>query len=278
MSLNIPVSVIITTKNEEPRIAVCLAALSDFDDVWVVDSYSDDATQAIAEAEGARVIFYIWNGAYPKKRQWCLDMLDLKYNAVFFVDADEIVPQALVAEIAALKWDGHAGFFVQGAYVCEGRILKHGLRNNKLALFDHRAIEFPVVDDIGLEGMGEIEGHYQPVLKEGYHDAKIGQLSTPLVHHAYDERWEERHLRYAAWEAGMNARGAWPRDPRALRQFIKVMFRRLPFRGCAAFVHCYIYKGGFLDGAVGLRFAFSRARYYRMISNANRAQGKSDVS
>ncbi|MEZ5814472.1 MAG: glycosyltransferase family 2 protein [Alphaproteobacteria bacterium] len=268
----IPVSVIVTTKNEEGRIGACLAALQAFDDVWVVDSNSEDRTREIARAYGARVEDFEWNGAYPKKRGWCLDHLDLKYERVFFVDADEVVPGALVDEIAALNW-ACAGYFVSGQYVFEGRQLRHGLRNNKLVLFDRRKVAFPVVDDLGIEGMGEMEGHYQPVLKG---TGKLGQLQTPLVHQAYEDgpSWEARHFRYAHWEAGMNAQDAWPEDPVKWRQRLKRVFRALPFRGGAAFVHCYVFKLGFLDGWAGYRFARSRARYYRMILDASKARGR----
>ena len=267
-----PVSVIITTKNEERRIGACLEVLSRFDDVWVVDSDSSDQTQQIARKAGARIKNYVWDGCYPKKRQWCLENLALKYEWVFFVDADEIVPRGLVDEIAGLDWCA-AGYFVKGLYEFEGRFLHHGLCNNKLALLDRRKVEFPVVDDLDIEGMGEIEGHYQPVLKNGFENEDIGQTETPLLHYAYDDlqSWEERHHRYARWEAGMNAKGAWPVDPRPVRQFAKEAFRNVPFRGVVAFVHCYIFKLGFLDGAAGYRFARSRARYYRMISDASKA-------
>lgn len=267
----IPVSVIVTTKNEERRIGACLAALRRFDDVWVVDSHSADRTGVIARRAGARVVNFRWNGAYPKKRQWCLDHLDLRYERVFFVDADEHVPAALIDEIAGLDWRA-AGYFVSGRYEFQGRCLRYGLRNNKLALFDRRRAAFPVVDDLDLPGMGEIEGHYQPVLTGG--DAP-GRLRTPLIHRAYDDAagWAARHARYARWEAGMEAKKAWPADPSRCRQWLKLLFRALPLRAAAAFAHCYIFRMGFLDGLAGYRFACSRARYYRMIAAAGKAPG-----
>lgn len=279
-SAAIPISVIVTTKNEEVRIEACLKALvGAFDEVLVVDSCSSDATQEIARARGAMVQNYTWDGRYPKKRQWCLDALELKHDFVFFVDADEVVPLGLIDEIAALNLTSGtvAGYFVRGSYVFEGRKLLHGLCNNKLALFDRRKIGFPVVDDLNIDGMGEIEGHYQPVLKAGFEGDTLKQLKVPLIHEAYGDgdAWEARHLRYASWEAGMNARGAWPKDPDLARQMLKQFFRNMPFRGAAAFVHSYIFKFGFLDGPQGYRFARSRGRYYRMISDASKAMGRS---
>jgi glycosyltransferase involved in cell wall biosynthesis len=266
MSVKIPVSVVVVTKNEAGRIARCVSALRFFDDIWVLDSGSADETQAIAHAAGARVHGFKWNGAYPKKRQWALERLELAYDRVFFVDADEIVTPGLVSEIAALDW-ACAGYFVPGQYVFAGKVLLHGLRNSKLCLFDRTKMAFPVVDDLGLEGMGEIEGHYQPVLKAGCEGLAIGRLGEALIHEACDdmEAWEERHWRYACWEAGMSARNAWPRDPDPAREWMKRWFRASPLRPLIAFLHSYVLKGGFLDGRAGYGFAKTRARYYRMV-------------
>lgn len=261
--MSIPVSVIVVTKNEEANIGRCLAALGDFSEVVVVDSGSDDRTQEIALAAGARVVNFAWNGHYPKKRQWCLDTLALKHDWVFFVDADEVVTPELAREMAALDF-ARAGYFVKGLYVREGRVLRYGLRNNKLALLDRRRVHFPVVDDLDLPGMGEIEGHYQPVPKAR---ERVGQLRAPLLHHAYQSReaWRERHERYAKWERGMNAKQAWPDDPAAARRVLKRIFRALPLRGAAAFFHSYIIKLGFLDGGAGLKFAADRYYYYNLV-------------
>lgn len=264
--MKIPLSVIVITRNEEAHIGRCLDALYEFAEVVVVDSASTDKTQEIAAAKGARVVNFEWSGVYPKKRQWCLDVLDLAHDVVFFVDADEIVTPALAEEIRALDFAA-AGYFVKGQYVFEGRLLRFGLCNNKLALLDRRKIEFPVVDDLDIPGMGEIEGHYQPVLKTGFEQHKTGQLRTPLLHEAYEDAqgWQARHERYAAWERGMDERGAWPEEVSVGRFLAKRVFRALPFRGLAAFVHCYVWKLGILDGARGWRFAQTRRDYYRMI-------------
>jgi glycosyltransferase involved in cell wall biosynthesis len=157
----IPASVIVATRNEERRIVRCLEALQAFDEIIVADSRSTDRTQELAAQNGASVIDFAWNGRYPKKRQWCLDHLPLRHDWVFFVDADEIVTKELTEEIRALNFQA-PGYFVRGAYIFEGKPLRHGLQNNKLALLDRRRMEFPVVDDLDMPGMGEIEGHYQP--------------------------------------------------------------------------------------------------------------------
>lgn len=260
----IPVSVIIATKNEERNLPACLAALKNFDEIIVVDSGSTDRTTEIARKGGAVVNPFQWNNGYPKKRQWCLDHVPTRHNWIFFVDADEVLTPQLVDEIRQLPFNC-AGYFVRGRYIWNGTVLRHGLKNNKLVLLDRHKFKFPVVDDLDLPGMGEMEGHYQPVLRT---DGMIGQLHCELNHNAAESEaeWLARHQRYAAWERGMNARNAWPDDPVRWRQVLKKAFRRLPARGMIAFLHSYILKRGILDGRAGLDFARKRATYYRMIT------------
>ena len=261
----IPVTVIIAARNEAARIERCLAALGRFDEIIVLDSGSTDGTGEKARNLGARIENFTWDGKYPKKRQWALDNLRLKHDWIFFVDADEVVTPKLCDDIAGLfsVSPSCAGYFVRGLYVIDGRVLRHGIANNKLCLFDRRRIAFPVVGDLDLPGMGEVVGHYQPVLKGG---GKIGNIHAPLLHYAYEGGgWEERHARYAAWERGMNARNAWPRDPVAWRQALKLMFRNMPLRAETAFVHSFILKAGFFDGYAGFQLARDRWRYYRQI-------------
>lgn len=294
--MRIPISVLVVTKGAGAVLPRCLGALSAFDEVVVIDTPTGDATAEIALEQGAAYIPYQWNGQYPKKRQWCLDTLPLKHDWVLFVDADEVVTGALVEELSTLfcvpdlirdpgascagsriksGTQGVCGYFVSGQYVWNGRLLEHGLRNNKIALLDRRKMMFPVVGDLDCQGMGEIEGHYQPVLREPHPlpnpsplgRGVIGRISAPLLHYANHspEEWGERHLRYAAWERCMNRKGAWPEDPVMWRNIMKKVLRESRLKPYVAFLHSYVLKRGFMDGAAGLDFARSRYVYYKMI-------------
>jgi len=271
---DIPITVIVVTKNEEKALGRCLEALQNFKEIIIVDSHSADQTLEVAQNYGARAVLYQWDGVYPKKRQWCLDNLKTKHDWIFFVDADEVLTPDLIEQLRKLD-KTKAGYFIKGRYVWQGKVLRYGLQNKKLALFNKHKIEFPVLDDLDLP-MGEIEGHYQPVLKPEYKGDPIGCLSCPLLHHAYEDMasWQKRHQKYALWEAGMIKRRGYPPDPSTLRQGLKKLFRRLPFRAELAFIHCFILKFGFMDGPAGYRFAKSRCDYYKMVSNALSASSK----
>lgn len=263
------ISVLVTTLNEAENLPRCLSPLQNFDEVIVIDSGSQDETVTITKSFGARVENFNWNGEYPKKRQWCLDNLEMKNDFIFFIDGDEEITPALIKEIDNMDLKA-AGYFVKGQYVWKGTPLKHGLTNNKLVLFNRHKVEFPIVNDLDVEGMGEMEGHYQPVLKKERQSEKIGQLRNPMLHYAYnnEEQWQQRHERYAKWEAEMIKRKVYPVDPDSIREFLKQNFRNMPFRDVTAFMHSYIIKLGFLDGGAGYQFAKSRFHYYKMVSRA----------
>ncbi|EGG37114.1 glycosyltransferase family 2 protein [Paenibacillus sp. HGF5] len=268
MKNKIPVSVIIMTKNEEKNIAKCLASVSAFDEVFVVDSNSTDRTCAIAREMGAHVINFTWNGQYPKKKQWCLEELPFRNDYVFYVDADEEATPRLVAEIEGLfqeKRDLAAGYFVAYDYVFMNKVLKHGHRMYKLVLFHRRLGRFLDHDDLSASNMWEVEGHYQPQI-----DGSTGVLSSCMVHYDHDSLFDyfAKHNRYSDWEAVVRTNGGFRNLNESqifIRSLQKKLFDRMPLKWAVAFIHSYIIKLGFLDGSAGFHYAFARSVYYWQI-------------
>ena len=266
------ISVIVVTRNEEKKLHSCLKALrAHFSDIWVVDSASTDKTRDIARSYGAHVVEFIWDRQGQRKYGWCLDHLEGLAEWVLFVDADEIMTDALAFEIKSMELK-EAAYFIKSRYCVEGQILKHGLQNNKLSLLHRKKMKFPIVNDHDLELLGDIEGHYQPVRRAGYKGERIGQLKEYLIHDTQinGSEWDEKHKRYASWEAIMDKRRAWPRETSLKRIMLKFIFKRLPFRPHIAFMHSYIFKLGLLDGAVGYKLAKSRYNYYKLVKEARR--------
>jgi glycosyltransferase involved in cell wall biosynthesis len=60
-------SVLVPVKNEAANLHDCLASVSFAREIVVVDSASTDSTAAIAEAAGAKVVQFVWNGKFPRK-------------------------------------------------------------------------------------------------------------------------------------------------------------------------------------------------------------------
>lgn len=270
---DIPVSVVVMTRDEAACLPHCLAGLTRFAEVFVVDSASRDGTATIAAAWGARVTPFCWNGRLPKKKQWCLDNLPFRHDWALFVDADEVVTAELAQEIAALLAAGPppcAGYYITGRPVFLGRTLRHGWVNRKLALLDRRRARFPALDDLDVSLMWEVEGHFQPAL-----DGPAGRLRAPLLH---DDRkplaaWFIRHARYAQWEATLQEDGRLDRldatEPPARRRAKKI-YRRLPLRPLAVFIIAYVLRLGFLDGVAGLYHALGRAFYCWQVDASRR--------
>jgi len=250
------ITAIICTKNERENLPHSLPLLQHyFDEVLVVDSHSTDGTQNHATHH------FTWNGHYPKKRQWILDHIPTRHDWVFMVDADEIITDDFVREVKNLDFRAD-GYFVRSAIVWKGNILKYGLKNNKLCLFHKAKFYYPIVDDLDMTGMGEMEGHYQPIPRN---NAIIGQIITPILHHDRKGDWHTRHHKYALWEAAMNTHQAWPKDPVPWREFLKKRLRASRFRPALIFLWGFMIKCGFMDGRDGYDYACARAWYVAQI-------------
>jgi len=97
-------SAIVTTFNEEGNIADCLATLGFADEILVVDSFSTDATAAIAAAvPKTRVLTHAYAGNGPQCN-WATD--HAAHPWVLIGDADERVTPALAREIGDLLEKG----------------------------------------------------------------------------------------------------------------------------------------------------------------------------
>ena len=260
----IPLSVVIMTKNEELRLPACLQSLrGEFPAVFVVDSNSTDKTCAIAEAAGAKVVNFTWNGKYPKKKQWSLETLPFPNDWILYVDADERLTPELIAELKSISWDNLndvGAYWISADPMWLGRRLRHGQSNNKICLQHRTRSVFPVVDDLDT-AKNEVEGHYQPVIK-GETRALIARMThdcDPL------SGWFRRHVHYAEIAAVMQDR-ALSRHEKGFRAFCKNLFYKLPFQGFIIFLYGYIWRRGFLDGREGLDYALARAWYYELIA------------
>jgi glycosyltransferase involved in cell wall biosynthesis len=100
----VPVSCYIRTLNEERKIGPVLASVRDLvEETVVVDSGSTDATVAIADAMGARVIRQAWLGNGRQKR---VGEDHCRNDFLLDLDADEVVSPELATEIRALFADG----------------------------------------------------------------------------------------------------------------------------------------------------------------------------
>src|SRR5215469_16297386 len=95
------ISVLILTKNEERDLPECLASVSWSDDIHVFDSFSTDATVAIAQQAGAYVHQRAFDN-YAAHRNVALTTIPFKHPWVFIPDADERPTPELSREMQQL--------------------------------------------------------------------------------------------------------------------------------------------------------------------------------
>lgn len=263
----IPVSVIVLTKNEETAIEDCINSARDFMQILVVDSKSTDKTIEIASSLGASIINFEWNGKYPKKKQWALNLPEVKFDWVLFIDADERITPSLARQIERFLAEPiskrYAAIEIPLSYSFAGKRLRWGLRMYKRAFLNRRHCEFPVIDDLEVSNMWEVEGHYQPIVKEGI----VGSFKSFLIHEDPDSLFHyfARHNRYSDWEAFLFNRPEVNAIVQKARTGQGKIFNRLPFKSFLIFFYSYVLKLGFLDGKPGFHFAVSRSYYYWQI-------------
>ena len=78
------ITIIVPVKNEEKNIRDCLNSVTWADQVFVVDSNSQDDTRAIAESMGAEVVQFAYDGGWPKKKNWAIRNLPIRNELPFF--------------------------------------------------------------------------------------------------------------------------------------------------------------------------------------------------
>ena len=269
----LPLTVLIAAKNEAINLPRCLEALKPAQRVVVLDSDSEDATATIAQHHGAEVVQFKYEGGYPKKRQWALDNLVIETPWVFLLDADEVVPSGLWAEIAVEleRPDSRDAYLVRKGFHFLGRPFRYGGFSHAAILllrtghgrFEHLFENSPI--DLDMEV-------HERVVVQG----QVGQLKTALIHEDFKglEAYIARHNHYSSWEARLRyhyLKTGWygettikPRlfgNTQERRRFFKSFVVRLPFEPQAWFFYHYFLRLGFLEGRAGLIACQIRSSY-----------------
>jgi glycosyltransferase involved in cell wall biosynthesis len=265
--VKVPVSVLVPVKNEAGNLRRCLASVSWAGQVVVVDSGSTDGTPEVSTALGAEVVQFELSGTWPKKKNWALDHVRFKYEWVFVLDADEVLPPNAEQELRGIVTSGedsHAGYWINRRLMFMGKWLEHAYYPNwNLRLFKHRAGRYEQLTDADTAS-GDNEVHEHVVV-----DGPTGFLSCEIDHHAFPtvEVFVEKHNRYSNWEAHVALAAGQPAAARlqhrrvARRRALKRAAQRMPLRPLLRFLYVYVWQRGFLDGREGYYFARLHAFY-----------------
>jgi len=267
------ISVLILTYNEEQNLPACLDSVRWSDDVLVLDSFSTDATVALARARGARVLQHPFVN-FAEQRNFGLAHGDLKHPWVLHLDADERVPDDLRAELLGAMANDQDAYRIALKHIFFGRWLRHA------GLYPSYQVRFGRRDKLNFVQVG----HGQ---RENLPHERIGTLRAGLVHEAFSkglEDWFAKHNRYSTAEArhclesqAANGHLDWSglvsRDPVRLRRAAKQLSFRLPFRPALRFAYMYFLRLGFLDGLPGYHYCRLLSIYEYMVALKLREQG-----
>ena len=269
----IPVSVLIPAKNEELNLPACLESVARADEVFVVDSQSEDRSGEIAESYGAKVVQFHFNGRWPKKKNWSLDNLTFGNEWVLIVDCDERITPELWAEIAtAIENPDYNGYYLNRKVFFLGKWIRYGGKypDWNLRLFRHAQGRYENLKTEDIPNTGDNEVHEHVVL-----EGEVGYLKHDMLHVDFRDiyHWLERHNRYSNWEArvyynllvgkddsgtiGANLFG----DAVQRKRFLKKIWVRLPFKPTLRFILFYFIRFGFLDGKAGYTYGRLLSQY-----------------
>ena len=249
-------SVVILTYNSERTIRNTIESVAGLsDDIYVVNSYSDDRTCEMVRRLGLNIVQHSFTN-YAAQRNWAMDNLPLKYDWELHLDADERLSKALVTQIAALTRRGLPtevnGYCMPRLVHFMGQPIGHG---GMFPIWHMRLFR---------RGHGRCEDreYDQHFMVEG----KTARLRGPIIDDIAMplSEWVIRHNRWSDAEVrellrgphGGGLRARLTGNPLERKRQLRNAYNRGPLflRAATLFFYRYFIRLGFLDGTEGLIF------------------------
>jgi glycosyltransferase involved in cell wall biosynthesis len=222
-------SVVIITFNEEQNIARCIDSVKDVaDDIVVVDSFSKDKTQEIAESKGARIVMHEFSG-HIEQKNWAATQA--KYPFILSLDADEALSEELRKSILQVKNNKqYDGYTMNRLTNYCGKWVHHcgWYPDKKLRLID-----------ITKGKWGGINPHDKYEMNTG---SSINHLKGNILHYSYYTLTD--HINQVNKFTDISANALFNMGKRASLLKIKLSY-------LFKFIRDYFLKLGFLDGYTG---------------------------
>ncbi len=242
-------SVVIITYNEQKKIGRCIDSVKSIaDEVVVLDSNSTDQTVALAKERGALVYQQAFAG-YIEQKNKALALAT--HPLVLSLDADEAIDDQLSASIEAIKAGPGArekGYIMNRCTNYCGKFIRHGTwyPDAKLRLFDRTKASWTGINP-----------HDQVVFSTPHPTTKI---KGDILHYSYDSL--EEHITQNNKFSTISAEAY-------LIKGKKSSYWKMWLKPGWAFLNCYLFRGGFLDGFLGLVIAVNVAhltfmKYYKL--------------
>lgn len=276
MNGNVSLTVVVLTRNEElhiRRLMRCLAPLAA--QVFIVDSFSTDRTVETARELGAFVVQHAFVN-YAKQFQWALDNLPIETDWVMRLDADEVLTDELVAEIARRLPEiptEVTGCNLNRRHIFLGRWIRHGGRYPLTLL------------RIWRNGAAYIEQRWMDEHMVLLHGRTVTFAHDLSDHNLNDLTFfTDKHNKYATREAidvlnrkyflfgtdnKLTAEAS--SFQASVKRWIKEkIYNHLPFwlGPLGYFLFRYILQFGILDGREGLIYHFLQGFWYRFLVGA----------
>ena len=246
------------------------------DEIYVVDSYSQDNTLSLAESLGAHVLQHAFEN-YGKQRNWAIENIATPARWQLHLDADECMDQTLCAAIAALPEDTeHAGFLLARNLVFLGRELLHGGMSPTWHLRLFRS------------GVGRCEDRLYDqhfFVREGT-TAKLPGRMLDDIRMSLSE-WTARHNRWSDAEAAeILARNSSSQIKARLlgntverKRRLRGYYNSTPIlvRPFALFMYRYFLRLGFLDGREGFIFWVLQTFWFHFLIDAKIYESRKSV-
>ncbi len=271
--MKIPMTAVVLTFNEALNLEKCLKSLSGWiGEIYVVDSYSTDATLQIAKNYGAK-IFQNKFVSHPNQWSWLLKNLPFVHEWVFAVDADFVISDELryflIKEFAnedAIKIIH--GYYVKHCQMFFGKKIRFGgVYRHWLRIFRHREVVVDTYDlvDTHFNVNGFAKKINCDVIEDNQKDCNMGFWIDKQNRFSQNAAKEEliRRTNARSWPI----RGVLFGLPNERIIFFKKFWMRLPLylRSIGYFLYRYFFLLGFLDGRAGFLYHFSQGFLYRLL-------------
>jgi glycosyltransferase involved in cell wall biosynthesis len=257
-----PITVVMISLNEGHNMeAVCRNLAGWAQEVFLVDSHSQDETVDIALRHGVHVVQRRFRG-FGDQWNFALEYLPITAPWTMKLDPDERLSDELKANLlAAIRRDEADGFSMARRLWLMGRALpvRQTLvrlwRTGRCRFTDIAVNEHPIVGGRIVHVVGDMEHHDSPDL----------------------DHWLEKQNRYTTAEAVIAYnQSSLAETPRLLgtalqrRMWLKKNFNRLPLRYSLLFLYHWLWQGAWRVGWVGYAWARLRADVMRLIEYKRR--------
>jgi glycosyltransferase involved in cell wall biosynthesis len=228
-------SVVVTTKNEEDKIARCLESVKWADEIVIVDGFSTDRTVEICRQYTDKIIQHKCDGNFDKERNLGID--NATGDWVLQLDADDVVTDRFRQEIEKILSKETVEF---NAYKFRRKnfFLGHFMRWGG---WYHYSLHF------FRRGYARYRGKIHETLIV---NGKIGRIEADVEHYPYKSisQFIERHNSYSnrVAQAILEQKGVLSQG--------KIKYN-LTVKPLKLFWKFYIKKKGFREGTIGLIFS-----------------------